>query len=407
MSAEVINSEELAALHKELQKALHPTHSPTHSLTHSTDQDRVQDVLRRLVSAHSLTAEQLQSSRIGLTMKSLRATFPNNVFVAQTCKQLVRGWRQLYREHVTATTTATTTATRKSATVSTRDGGSKGTKKEQTSSNCSSRVDSQREHCMRSNTYTITFGDQAENHVGMQKIGSLSTEGFDFDDLLRAQEWFEDRGVQCEMISLHTELLPLDSTVDEAYVLVARNGLSAIGGGDEAFHHAVFQEQMALNPDTKAFMYGRVVNKHARYNLCFGNFDQEPDYENGKGTVVSFQNVPSLQKVRDILPDVIGPKAENLEAEGNYYYDLKKCGIGFHGDSERMKVVALRLGASMQLCYAWFQLSKPISQKKVITLHHGDMYFMSQKATGQDWKRKLIPTLRHSAGAAKFTQLPS
>ncbi len=29
----------------------------------------------------------------------------------------------------------------------------------------------------------------------------------------------------------------------------------------------LFQGQAALNVDKKAFMYGRVVNKHARWNL--------------------------------------------------------------------------------------------------------------------------------------------
>lgn len=29
--------------------------------------------------------------------------------------------------------------------------------------------------------------------------------------------------------------------------------------------------------------------------------------------------------------------------EGNYYYDINKTGIGFHGDSERKKVIAISL----------------------------------------------------------------
>ena len=33
-----------------------------------------------------------------------------------------------------------------------------------------------------------------------------------------------------------------------------------------------------------------------------------------------------------------------LMAEGNYYFDTTKCGIGFHGDTERRKVVAVRTG---------------------------------------------------------------
>jgi hypothetical protein len=32
-------------------------------------------------------------------------------------------------------------------------------------------------------------------------------------------------------------------------------------------------------------------------------------------------------------------------------------------------------------------------------LHNGDMYIMSEKATGFDWKLKKVPSLRHAVGA--------
>ena len=40
-------------------------------------------------------------------------------------------------------------------------------------------------------TVTLTFGDQAENHVGMQKIGKLADSGFDYNDLVQAKTKFE------------------------------------------------------------------------------------------------------------------------------------------------------------------------------------------------------------------------
>ena len=33
-------------------------------------------------------------------------------------------------------------------------------------------------------TFTITFGDQGENHAGMQKIGELVDDGFTLDEIL-------------------------------------------------------------------------------------------------------------------------------------------------------------------------------------------------------------------------------
>ena len=88
------------------------------------------------------------------------------------------------------------------------------------------------------------------------------------------------------------------------------------------------REQKDLVWDTKAKMRGKVVNKRARHNLCFDEEKQEPDYENGKGTIVGFDEVPLTQHIRDSLPGYFGEKANALKAEGNLYYDISVCGIG-------------------------------------------------------------------------------
>ena len=45
----------------------------------------------------------------------------------------------------------------------------------------------------------------------------------------------------------------------------------------------------------------------------------------------------------------IGSKTKVLinVVEGNRYYDLKKTGIGFHGDTERVVVICLSIGLSL------------------------------------------------------------
>jgi len=94
-----------------------------------------------------------------------------------------------------------------------------------------------------------------------------------------------------------------------------------------------------------------------------------------------------------------------LFAEGNYYYDINKCGIGYHGDTERKIVIGIRLGASMPLCFKWFTKGEPInadSHKIQIILNDGDIYLMSEKAVGYDWKKKNKVTLRHAAGCDKY-----
>jgi hypothetical protein len=98
----------------------------------------------------------------------------------------------------------------------------------------------------------------------------------------------------------------------------------------------LFEEQKALDWDKKAFMYGRVVDKHARHNLCFAEYAQRPDYESGKGRVIAFESVQALRSIRDALPRMIGGKALSLLGEGNRYYNSAECGIGYHGKAFRI-----------------------------------------------------------------------
>lgn len=129
----------------------------------------------------------------------------------------------------------------------------------------------------------------------------------------------------------------------------------------------------------------------------------EADLEAGKGTVVGYSSVPITMSLAGQFGEVFGDKAEGLKGEGNYYYDIDKCGIGFHGDAERRIVVAVRLGAAMPIYYQWYRKSAPIGDRVEIPLNGGDIYIMSEKAVGTDWKKKKVATLRHATGCAKFT----
>jgi hypothetical protein len=258
---------------------------------------------------------------------------------------------------------------------------------------------------MNNTTFSLTFGDVAENHKGMQKIGALSDTGFDIRDLNKIKEWFEERGCNSKIVNLHWLLDENLQKDNKAYILIIKNAVNILLEDDNGADR-LFDEQNILEKDTKAFMYGRVVNKHARHNLCFGEEHQEPNYEEGRGTIYAFNEVPLLNQIRNKLGEIIGEKGTNLQAEGNYYYDVRKCGIGFHGDTERKKVAAFRLGSTMPLCYTWFHNNENISDiMRISNLEHGDMYIMSEKATGFDWKSRSKYTLRHAAGCDKFTKI--
>ena len=138
----------------------------------------------------------------------------------------------------------------------------------------------------------LTCGEQSENHIGMQVMGSgLADKGFTINELLQAKLKFEKLGCQCELIRLDLQLsdeLRIDTV--PASVLIIRKGIDCL---IEQPSKNMLKEQNSFQWDTKYWdtRRGRVLNKRARHNVCFGNIAQEPDYENKKGTIIALDKV--------------------------------------------------------------------------------------------------------------------
>jgi hypothetical protein len=246
-------------------------------------------------------------------------------------------------------------------------------------------------------TVSLTFGDAGENHVGNQMIGSLGEVG---------------DGFTCE------ELLEMcGGGVGEYYDFGNDAGVAVFRGFVVDQDVDLLEEMNSFEWDQKFWDSRRkkVLNKHARTNVTFlDGVGQEPDYENGKGRIVDVDTIPVFQLVRarviDVLKGLLSApdsksKLDNLVCEGNNYYDNTKCGIGFHGDGERRRVIAVRVGASMPMKWQWFQNSTAQGDAFEFTFNGGDMYIMSEKAVGTNWKCRKPLTLRHSAGCAKYTTI--
>lgn len=243
----------------------------------------------------------------------------------------------------------------------------------------------------------LTFGEQSENHAGMEINGDgLADSGFTVGELRTIKLKLEAKGILSELHILNRALAnPEDAS--EAAVLFIKNGVQTLIGEDAK---KMYKEQLQFDWDRKYWDNRRqkVLNKRARFNVCYGEESVQPDYENKRGTIVGFDKVPTLKKLKDNLSVFFGEKAGDLEVEGNLYYDVSKCGIGFHGDSERKRVIACSLGAKRPIHWQWYQNSKPIGERIKFELEGGDMYIMSEKATGFDWKKRSQKTLRHAAG---------
>ena len=119
-----------------------------------------------------------------------------------------------------------------------------------------------------------------------------------------------------------------------------------------------------------------------------------------------------MNRLREILQTSLieggsKSKVEINVVEGNRYYNLKKTGIGFHGDTERVVVICLTIGGggNYPMRFQWFKDGMPIGNPIDINLNDGDVYVMSEKAVGADWKLRSRYTLRHAAGAEKYRTL--
>jgi len=254
----------------------------------------------------------------------------------------------------------------------------------------------------------LTWGDAGENHVGMEIIGNLQETGtgFGFDDLEAIDEYLMENGnYQTEFVDLS-----YNGSDEPAGVLIIREFV------EEDELKKLFNELNECEWDKKFYDTRRkkVLNKRLRYNLMFQHgVSQDADYEGSRGTIVDIDSLPILTQVENRLFKVLKDAMESstcetewvdLICEGNNYYDATKCGIGFHGDTERTRVICLSVGGKdYPMTWQWYKNSKTVGEPFNVKLNGGDIYIMSEKAVGQDWKKRSLFTLRHAAGSKAFS----
>jgi hypothetical protein len=160
-----------------------------------------------------------------------------------------------------------------------------------------------------SSVVTLTFGECAENHVGMQKIGCKgeTNSGLTVQELEMIRTRLTAMGHVAELLQLGGNGMP------DAAVLVIRDGVNALLEAEDGAR-SLFSEHASLEHDTKALMRGRVVEKWARGNLCYSDTAQEPDYAAGKGRIVAYDSIPLTQRLRVRLPTWFGAKAEGMSS---------------------------------------------------------------------------------------------
>jgi len=262
---------------------------------------------------------------------------------------------------------------------------------------------------------SLTFANRGENSVGMQIIGGPASQ-LVTKAMLEAAKLQWENGNDANGMASPGEALLIDLSEkvagkaclqgvggqEGAAVLVLRRFVHKLMGEDavnEVEHELELQLQKG-KIDTKALMRGKVKNKNARHNNCMADFEQEPDQANGRGTVCNLIHYPRIHTLANLA--AVWMQQDNpLICEQNRYYDVSKCGIGWHGDGEREIVLGARFGEAtknMPMMFQAFYDHSPVGPKTSITLQRGDVYIMTSKAVGTDWKSSSIVTWRHAAG---------
>jgi len=303
--------------------------------------------------------------------------------------------------------------------------------------------DAEIEELMKTERFSLTCAPGGENNRGMEIIGRMPIkgEGFTATDIEGLGPYFNTRAL-CQDNKLYVEVLNLNSLSqdlklntlpkeDQARVLLLRDWASIWCGG-VAWSKTVYRELASrrwdaeyLDPNKYRYEFvdgietkvrGKRMNKRARTNLCFvAGREQEPAVYEGKGSIYDLKKLEALNRGIEKLKSQIAEglieigsktKVEINVVEGNRYYNLKKTGIGFHGDTERVVVICISIGCNnYPMRWQWFKDGMPVGEPIDVILNCGDVYIMSEKAVGADWKKSSLYTLRHSAGAEKYRSL--
>jgi len=300
---------------------------------------------------------------------------------------------------------------------------------------------------MATERMSLTMAPGGENNRGMEIIGRMPIkgEGFTFKDIDELGPYFENKiklymdkyGDRRPVGVLDLNALSMNDTINDlsdenqARVLILRDYIANWHGGHDN-DIEIYKEIAPIRWDAEYLdpnkyrteiidgkevkVRGKRMNKRARKNLCFvADREQEPAVFEGKGTIYDLKKMKFLNAAVERLRDdiakgliAIGSKTKVVinVVEGNRYYDLKKTGIGFHGDTERVVVICLSIGCwNYPMRWQWFKDGMPVGKPIDINLNSGDVYIMSEKAVGADWKLKSKYTLRHAAGADKYRSL--
>ena len=184
-------------------------------------------------------------------------------------------------------------------------------------------------------------------------------DGFSCDQLVEMKKVFEKKNYKCKLFDLVKTTGVSKLEPQEASVLIVRNYLNRT---DEIINELEEKEEFSFSKDILETK--RRLNKEIKRISKFIN------------KVVKFE--PNLVEGKFLLNE-----KNKYSIRGFFYYNL----VGFSiGDNK------------LPIKWQWYKNNIKTGKPFHSVLNNGDVYIMSKKASGKDWKERAPLTLRHLEG---------
>uniref|UniRef100_A0A6C0BD42 Uncharacterized protein n=1 Tax=viral metagenome TaxID=1070528 RepID=A0A6C0BD42_9ZZZZ len=249
-------------------------------------------------------------------------------------------------------------------------------------------------------SFTLTFSDCIKSYLGSEVIGQKSSTGISNENILLIYQMFPNN---CEIYNLKDMLPPTIRDFPDVLVLVIRNFINDIS--NELLKVLTSNESLndkyitGISWDRFKYRGINLVETKQKYNLIFcdlqDGYKRDSDIINGVATIYNSLRIQPLNYLENFIQSIIPGR---YFIEGNCYYDNKKCYTSMCRDKERKKAIGIRLGCDFPLNFRWYHGTIQCSSTKSIILKHGDIFIMSELATG-NMKEKITKLyLKHSEG---------
>ena len=248
--------------------------------------------------------------------------------------------------------------------------------------------------------FTLFFGNRIEGYSNIENIGEDAPCGFTNNDILRIYSLFPEN---CELHNLKDMLPPTLYDIPDVLFLVIKNPFKEIS--DQLLQILMTEEQRnndiitGVNWDTVKYKGGQVKESKEKYRLIFTDlydgYIRKSFHHIGYGTIYNYRRIPQLVTIKSYLELILlGP----FVIEANCYVNKKDCYIPMHRDKERKRLCGIRLGGDFPINFRWHHGSIRCSDVKSINLSHGDVFIMSELATGYSKEKITKLFLKYSEG---------